>query len=58
MKQLAINFYEALEKHTLPPFEDVNLPNLERKQLVANLLQMKFLLRYQIRGNGRDWEVS
>lgn len=39
MKQLAINFYEALEKHTLPLFEDVNRPNLERKQLVASLAE-------------------
>lgn len=39
MKQLAINFYEALEKNTLPPFENVNQANLERKRLVANLAE-------------------
>lgn len=39
MKQLAINFYEALEKNTLPPFENVNQVNLERKRLVANLAE-------------------
>ncbi|MCM1295454.1 MAG: DEAD/DEAH box helicase family protein [Muribaculaceae bacterium] len=39
IKQLAMNFYEALEKNTLPPFEGINQPNVERKQLVSNLAE-------------------
>jgi type I restriction enzyme R subunit len=39
MGQLAKSFYEALEKNTLPPFENVNQANLERKRLVMNLAE-------------------
>lgn len=37
MRDLAARIYQALEKQDLPPFTDVNQPNLERKGLVAPL---------------------
>jgi type I restriction enzyme R subunit len=37
MREISSNIYEALEKGTLPPYEDINAPNNERKGLVAPL---------------------
>jgi type I restriction enzyme R subunit len=37
MKDIASNIYDALTSNTLPPFNDINEPNLERKELVASL---------------------
>ena len=38
MAQLSANIFEALETQTLPPYSDVNEPNLERKALIALLI--------------------
>ena len=37
MRELSSNIFDALEKGTLPPYEDINEPNNERKGLVAPL---------------------
>lgn len=37
MREISSNIYEALEKGTLPPYENINEPNNERKGLVAPL---------------------
>lgn len=37
MRDLATRIYQALKNQTLPPFIDVNQPNLERKELVSPL---------------------
>ena len=48
MTQLAMNIFEALQKNTLPPFVNVNEPNVERKALVSllinNIEARKYLL--------------
>jgi len=37
MREISSNIYEAFEKNLLPPYEDINEPNNERKGLVAPL---------------------
>ena len=37
MREISSNIYEAFEKGTLPPYENINEPNNERKGLVAPL---------------------
>ena len=37
MREISSNIYEAFEKDLLPPYEDINEPNNERKGLVAPL---------------------
>ena len=37
MRDLAARLYQSLENQDLPPFIDVNQPNLERKELVSSL---------------------
>ena len=37
MREISSNIYEAFEKGILPPYEDINDPNNERKGLVAPL---------------------
>lgn len=37
MREISSNIYEAFEKGILPPYEDINEPNNERKGLVAPL---------------------
>lgn len=37
MREISSNIYEAFEKNLLPPYEDINEPNHERKGLVAPL---------------------
>ena len=37
MREISSNIYEAFEKGCLPPYEDINEPNNERKGLVAPL---------------------
>lgn len=37
MREISSNIYEAFEKGLLPPYEDINEPNNERKGLVAPL---------------------
>lgn len=37
MEEIALRFYEALNNGTLPPFVNVNEPNIERKELAAPL---------------------
>lgn len=37
MKDLSSAIYQALEENKLPPFEDINQPNDERKALVSSL---------------------
>lgn len=37
MRELSSNIFDAFEKGTLPPYEDINEPNNERKGLVAPL---------------------
>lgn len=37
MREISSNIYEAFEKDCLPPYEDINEPNNERKGLVAPL---------------------
>ena len=37
MREISANIYEAFEKDILPPYEDINEPNHERKGLVAPL---------------------
>ena len=37
MREISSNIYDALEKGILPPYEDINEPNNERKGLVAPL---------------------
>ena len=37
MRELSSNIYDAFTKETLPPYEDINEPNNERKALVASL---------------------
>ena len=37
MKEMASEIYKALEEQTLPPYVDINEPNVERKRLVKNL---------------------
>ena len=37
MREISSNIYEAFEKDILPPYEDINEPNNERKGLVAPL---------------------
>lgn len=51
MKQLAMNLYESLEKNILPPFKNVNNPNLERKRLVSNLTEHPEAREYLIKLN-------
>lgn len=38
--QLAMNIFEAiaLENNSLPPYEDINAPNIERKALISSLI--------------------
>lgn len=51
MKQLALNFYGALENGKLPPFEDINAENRERKNLVAHLVEHPDAREYLIKLN-------
>lgn len=51
MKQVALNFYEALESNRLPPFTDINASNTERKQLVACLAEHPNAREYLIKLN-------
>lgn len=51
MKQLALNFYSALENHVLPPFTDINDANIERKQLVSNLTEHPQAREYLLKLN-------
>ncbi len=51
MKQIALNFYEAIENKKLPPFENINKPNIERKQLVACLAEHPDAREYLIKLN-------
>ena len=37
MREISSNIFDAFEKGTLPPYEDINEPNYERKGLVAPL---------------------
>ncbi|WP_099292762.1 MULTISPECIES: DEAD/DEAH box helicase family protein [unclassified Butyricimonas] len=37
MKDISNNIYIALEQASLPPYMDINEPNIERKKLVANI---------------------
>jgi type I restriction enzyme R subunit len=37
MREISSNIYEAFEKNLLPPYEDINEPNHERKGLVVPL---------------------
>ncbi len=39
MKELSQRFYNALSNDNLPPFVNINNPNIERKQLVAPLAE-------------------
>lgn len=51
MKQLALNFYNALENNSLPPFENINDANIERKQLVSNLAESPKAREYLLKLN-------
>lgn len=46
MKTLSKNIYDALDKNTLPPYKNVNEPNLERKALVAPVANLPKLREY------------
>lgn len=37
MQEISADIFDALEKNTLPPYESIDEPNLERKRLVAPL---------------------
>lgn len=57
MKQVAINFYEALENNKLPPFNNINEPNIERKRLVACLAEHPDAREYLIKLNAGFIEI-
>ena len=51
MKQLALNFYNALENNNLPSFENINEANTKRKQLVSNLTEHPKAREYLLKLN-------
>lgn len=46
MKEIASNIFNALEDNTLPPYEDINQPNYERKGLVASIANKPEVRKY------------
>lgn len=51
MKQLALDFYNALENNTLPPFENINDANIERKRLISSLAEHPKAREYLLKLN-------